>query len=82
MNQLGYLPQSVKVGVYISDELHQISSFALIDAFTKKEVYSFSEEKIRKVPEFGQMKACYRLDFSDVVEEGVYYIKVNETKVN
>lgn len=79
VNQLGYLPQSVKVGVYISDELHQISSFALIDAFTKKEVYSFSEEKIHKVPEYGQMKACYRLDFSDVEEEGVYYIKVNET---
>ena len=24
------------------------------------------------------MKACYRLDFSDVEEEGVYYLKVNE----
>lgn len=80
INQLGYLPQSVKVAVYISDELHEISSFTLIDFYTKKEIYEFSSDKIQKVPAYGRMKSCYRLDFSEVEKEGVYYLQVNSTQ--
>ena len=39
INQLGYLPQSVKVAVFISDETISFSPFQLIDAGTGKVVF-------------------------------------------
>ena len=38
INQLGYLPQSIKVAVFISEEPVNLSKFQLIDAKTGKKV--------------------------------------------
>ena len=34
INQLGYLPQSVKVAVFMSEEGTNVENYSLIDAFT------------------------------------------------
>ena len=36
INQLGYLPQSVKVAVFMSEEGTNVENYSLIDAFTGK----------------------------------------------
>lgn len=74
VNQMGYLPQSMKVAVYMSQENSAITSFSLIDAYTGKTVQTFSGDAIQKVPEFGSMKVCYRLNFSNLNQQGVYYL--------
>jgi endoglucanase len=40
VNQLGYLPQSVKVAVFLSDENVNLKKFTLHEALTGKEVFS------------------------------------------
>ena len=42
INQLGYLPQATKVAVLMSDEQTDITSFQLVDVFTRKVVHTFS----------------------------------------
>ena len=41
INQLGYLPQSVKVAVFMSEEGTNVENYSLIDAFTGKVVRTF-----------------------------------------
>ena len=36
INQLGYLPQSVKVAVFMSEEGTNVENYSLIDAFHRK----------------------------------------------
>ena len=38
INQLGYLPQSIKVAVFMSEEGSQLAQFQLVDAYTEKVV--------------------------------------------
>ena len=38
INQLGYLPQSVKVAVFMSEEGTNVGNYSLIDAFHRKTV--------------------------------------------
>ena len=45
INQLGYLPQSVKVAVFMSEEPADIQEYALIDAFTGQTVRTFNSTK-------------------------------------
>ncbi|MCK7540393.1 MAG: hypothetical protein MZV63_60620 [Marinilabiliales bacterium] len=40
INQLGYLPESVKVAVFISTRNEKLSSFSLNDALTGKPVFT------------------------------------------
>lgn len=42
INQLGYLPQSRKVAVFMSEEKIEIKEYALIDAFTGKVARTFA----------------------------------------
>lgn len=76
VNQLGYLPQSIKVAVFMSEEGSEVKEFALVDAFTGKEVKSFNSTKATGV--YGQMKSTYRLDFSSFNETGSYYLKAGK----
>lgn len=76
VNQLGYLPQSIKVAVFMSEEGSEVKEFALVDAFTGKEVKSFNSTKATGV--YGQMKSTYRLDFSSFNEAGSYYLKAGK----
>jgi endoglucanase len=77
INQLGYLPVSVKVAVFISTAPHNITTFTLSDAITDTEVFR-GKAKIYSGDEWG-MKSAARLDFSNFEKPGGYYLTANGT---
>ena len=76
INQLGYLPQSIKVAVFMSEEGSQLGEFQLVDAYTQKVVKTFHSQKA--TGSIGNMKSTYRLNFSDFTTTGVYYLKAGK----
>lgn len=74
VNQIGYLPEAMKVAVFMSDETAQINGFELVDAFTGE--VAFSSSAVRPTGVLGRMKTTCRLDFSGLKTSGAYYIKV------
>ena len=78
INQLGYLPGSVKVAVYISQEAGTPSSFTVCDALTGREAFRGSAS-VYDGAVWG-MAAAARLDFSGLAEPGGYYILYGRTK--
>ena len=78
INQLGYLPQSVKVAVYISVEPANINEFLLCDAITEKPVFRGNPKQYNG-DDWG-MKSAARLDFSDYERPGGYFLMVNDTR--
>lgn len=80
INNLGYLPNSIKVAVLGSKESIEINSFALHDAKTDKVVYS--SNKPESSGEYGPFKASFRLNFSSFSNIGEYYLKANGIRSN
>ncbi|MGE0018026.1 MAG: glycoside hydrolase family 9 protein [Draconibacterium sp.] len=78
VNQLGYLPQSVKVAVFISSEKTDVKEFTVHQALTGKVV--FTGKTIAKPAENWGMKSAFRLDFSKLEVPGGYYIQAGETR--
>lgn len=78
INQLGYLPESVKVAVYISNQSEKLRDFALCDAITDKVI--FRGKALTFNGEDWGMKSAARLDFSRVESAGGYYLMINGTK--
>ncbi len=78
INQLGYLPQSVKVAVLGSKEIIKIEIFSVHDSETNEIVYS--SDNIVAKGEFGPFKNSYRLNFSDFKIEGQYYIQTGNIR--
>jgi peptidoglycan/xylan/chitin deacetylase (PgdA/CDA1 family) len=78
INQLGYLPGSVKVAVYISQEPGNEKSFTLVDALTGRPVFRGSAE-LYDGSVWG-MAAAARLDFSGFRQPGGYYLLYGHTK--
>lgn len=76
INQLGYLPQSVKVAVFMSEEGTDVKEYTLVDAFTGKPVQTFNAAKA--TGKMGGMKTTYRLDFSNFTAPGTYYLKAGK----
>ncbi|MDQ9830523.1 cellulase N-terminal Ig-like domain-containing protein, partial [Acinetobacter baumannii] len=62
INQLGYLPSSVKVAVMMSEDNAQIKEFELVDSKTKKTVARL--KSVTPTGKYGKMESTYRLDFS------------------
>lgn len=77
INQLGYLPQSTKVAVFMSNDKVQVNEFQLIDAFTGKSVYIGRNVTSTRPLQF--MQSTFRLNFSDFEITGAYRIKVGKT---
>jgi endoglucanase len=75
INQLGYLPESVKVAVFISLHEEKIDDFILCNALTDKVVYKAMAEAFSGA-EWG-MKSAARLDFSKFTAPGGYYLVIN-----
>ena len=46
INQLGYLPQSIKVAVFMSEADTDVKEYALVDAFTGKTVRTLLHPKL------------------------------------
>ncbi|MBI9064463.1 MAG: glycoside hydrolase family 9 protein [Marinilabiliaceae bacterium] len=79
INQMGYLPSSTKVAVYIStDEEEQPDTFSLHQTLTDKIVYT-GQAEIYNGTAWG-MKNAARLNFSEFNQAGSYYLKQGETK--
>ena len=76
INQLGYLPQSIKVAVFMSEEETALSEYQLVDAYTQQVVWTFDSPK--EAGSIGNMKRTYRLNFSDFSIPGVYYLKAGK----
>src|SRR5690606_34216192 len=67
------LPESVKVGVFLSDEPVSFRKFTLHNAITDEQVFSGKAES-RNGENWG-MASAYRLNFSSFTGEGGYYLK-------
>jgi endoglucanase len=77
INQLGYLPNSVKVAVFISTDQQKATGFTIHDAITDKEVFR-NNAIIFSGEEWG-MQSAARLNFTEFTRQGGYYISVNGT---
>lgn len=78
INQMGYLPQSIKVAVFISDETTEAGKFQLIDASSGKVV--FENTPVKYDGSKWGMKSAARLNFSKFTKEGRYVVKLGETR--
>ena len=76
INQLGYLPQSIKVAVFMSEEGNELNEFQLVDAYTQQVVKTF--RTLKESGSIGNMKSTYRLNFSDYTVPGVYCLKAGQ----
>lgn len=75
INNLGYLPQSIKVAVLGSKVEVEVKSFSLVDAVTGKKVYT--SRRVMAKGAYGPFASSYRLDFSDFEATGRYFIQAN-----
>lgn len=75
INQLGYLPKSVKVAVFCSKEMTQLADFEVCDALTDKVV--FKSKRIKTFGNYGPFAFSARLNFTDFQRAGSYYIKTD-----
>ena len=77
VNQLGYLPVSTKVAVWMSNEASTVQNFELVDAYTGQVAYRGTSVKVTRPLQY--MKSTCRLDFSDFTRVGAYRIRVGKT---
>lgn len=77
INQLGYLPNTPKVAVLLSDENITINHFYLYNSLSGKLVFE-SKTKPADAKQWGKQKA-YQLDFSDFNQTGGFIIKAGHT---
>jgi len=80
INNLGYLPNSIKVAVLGSKYDLSITKFTLHDAKTNKIV--FSSDQVVSKGNYGPFKSSFRLNFSSFNKVGEYYLKVDKTRSN
>jgi len=73
INQLGYLPHSVKVAVLISTDNINIDRFEICDAISGKVVFTGKATACSGA--YWGMKSAARLGFTDFIKPGGYYIK-------
>jgi peptidoglycan/xylan/chitin deacetylase (PgdA/CDA1 family) len=76
-NQLGYLPGSVKVAVFISTETESASTFQVYETLSGKQVYEGRTETADAA--LWGMKTAFRLNFSEIKVSGGYFLKVGNT---
>lgn len=75
VNQLGYLPDDIKVSVLISKKEIAPTFFKIRDALTNEQVYS--GQKIIPYESYGSFVSTFRLDFSDFKTEGHFYLQID-----
>ena len=75
INQLGYLPQGLKIAVLGSDQPVNSSTFLIIDQSTNTVVFTGAISN--DLGKYGPFSNTYRLDFSMFNQTGKYSIHVN-----
>ena len=78
INQLGYLPGSVKVAVFLSSKGKEVPAFTVRNAKNNKVVFS-GKGQAANASRWG-MEDALRLNFSAVSDTGRYYIECNGAK--
>lgn len=78
INQLGYLPNSVKVAVFLSSEEKEMAGFTVCDASTGEVVFQGKTEP--KNAESWGMKTALRMNFSSLDKGGSYFIRAGEAR--
>jgi len=73
INQLGYLPNSQKKAVLISESALEVKKFTIHDALTNKELASFNT--VTNWGGFQFYHSTFILDFSTFQLQGAFYIK-------
>ncbi len=73
INQLGYLPQSTKVAVWVSKENIKVVDFELCEALTDRVV--LKSKAVKSFGAYAAFKSSYRLNFSSFTKVGGYYLK-------
>lgn len=76
INQLGYLPQSVKVAVFMSEDIKELSEYSLVDDYTGEVVETFYTPL--STGRYGNMQSTYRLNFSQFTRPGTYRLKAGD----
>ncbi len=77
INRLGYLPNSVKKAIFLSEAEQNIKQFSIHDALTNEEVAVFNS--VTTKGKFNSSKSTFILDFSSFKNQGAFYIKANQT---
>jgi len=72
INQLGYRQDDIKVAVFISTKMLDLTSFKIIDAGSGKEVMTL--RNILKTEPLEPFISCYRLTFTELDKTGQYKI--------
>jgi len=78
INLLGYQPNGVKVAVWCSKTELGISNWELVDAASKKIV--FTRKPGKAFGTYGPFRQTYRLIFSSFKKPGHYYLQASGTK--
>lgn len=78
INQMGYLPESLKVAVMVSKEEVNVNTFTLHDAMTHEEIWRSG--KIQSFGPYAAFQSGNRLNFSDFKRPGAYYIQTAQAK--
>ena len=78
INQLGYVPNGIKVAVWCSKDQYSISNWQLVDAKTNKIVYEGNAGKAFGA--YGPFSQTCRLDFSSFNKPGRYYLQAGDTR--
>ena len=78
INWLGYKPDGIKVAVWCSKEDVSLTSFQLVNAATKKFVFSANAGK--PFGTYGPFNQAYRLNFSKFTKPGRYYLQAGGAK--
>jgi endoglucanase len=78
INQLGYPTLGSKVAVWCSKPSAVIQSFSVIDAVTKKSVYTGKAGK--PYGPYGPFTETYRLNFSAFKTPGRYFLQTGNTR--
>ena len=78
INLIGYKPANSKVAIWCSKEDKPIKTFQLVDAKTKKFVFTASAGK--PFGAYGPFTQTYRLNFSKFKKPGTYYLQAGGVK--
>ena len=77
INQQGYLPQSVKTAVFISEEKNDAGEFELVEVLTMRPVAKF--RTVANTGKYGTKESTCRLNFTSFEQQGSYCLKVGDT---
>ena len=78
INLLGYRPSNPKIAIWCSKEDKPIKTFQLVDAKSKKFVFTGSAGKAFGA--YGPFTQTYRLNFSKFKKPGTYYLQAGGAK--